>query len=1406
MTEARSEAPAQRGTPVETTAEHDAIETLPVAARSPRRRWTHGPVRRYLRWAAAAVAVAVAVTASVTINLGPLVRARAEAAASSQLDREVTIGKISAYLLPGRFLFEDLVIGGLNPGDRPFLTAERIVLSFDWLALLPPDPELLAESVEMTDWRMLAESFPDGTQSFPAFVPRRAEAEEPVEPDAPTTDMSEEDEGRPFVSTLRYLRAHRGEFVFDDHGSNFRVVCANLDLTITKILDYRGHASCSGGTIRISDYEPMWMDMASDFELDGARVHLTRVILETDGASTVLEGDVDTANLPEMTFELESDIDLTRMREIFFADDSFTVSGEGHFTGSFHRFADGYDLRGAIASHVFGVDFSAGQFRFPKLDAQLVWQPDRFDMWDITSTFLGGRVRAELSTFGLKDPWQGIFDARYQDVDVAQLAQLFELHGIDPVSRASGHNRLEWPIEESGGSRYTGDIRLEPPEDVRPAGAELPLGAAAAVVARASRPPDLTSRDFAVGGAVDYTIEDGWIDLTSGRITTPSTHVTFDGRTRFGNDSRIPFRVVSTNWQESDRLMSAVMTAIGSPTNPLTIDGAGTFDGVMVGDLAAPRIDATFVGEELRAWNVAWGDGTGRIVVENSYLELTNGVFRRDEAELQGDGKFSLGGPRDDGGEEVNTVFSLSSFPAANIRAAFGLTEGYSIDGAATGEMHLYGAYRGLFGVGRLMLDHPVAYGESFDSVTAGLRFEGNGVRLDGLEMRKGAGTGSGAAFIRWDGSYSFNLDARDVGVETVALSPELPEPLSGTLGFTASGVGQFDDPRYEIRRLTVVDLFIGDEEVGQVTGRLDVRDGSLTLDLEGASSSLAVSVSGSVALPPENDVALFVRVVNMSLDPYVRMFGPELSPYATAVVSGSMRVSGKRSWDHLRAEATIEQVDLSLFDYDIYNDGALGLTLDRQVVGIDRWRLAGEGTAIELSGSVGLESEEVSLGVDGNANLGVLELFFQDLRASGDAVIQAEVTGTVGQPVLTGQATLFDGRIRPISLPHGLEAINGRVVFEPGSIRFDDVPAMMGGGPVRVVGRVGMNGFTPGVLAITATGRGMQLRIFEGLRSIVDVDLELRGDASAPVLAGSVTVHDALLLNGLDFTGGVFGVGAEEDTVVAAAPEDPGLPLEFDIRFVAPSSLRVENNTTDIVLSAELTLRGTSDQPLLFGTAEIESVDAFFLGNRYRLNYGTIGFANQTQIEPFLDIELETDVRSPGQTYRVMARALGTLGTLDPLVLTLTSDPPLPEVDILSLLLGDIRDPQSADLRAARAPELAQQQRLQAGAARLLTSALSSGVGRVVEESFGVDTFQITPSFGDPSSLQSAQLNPTARVLIGQRISGRAHLTLSRALSGANNDLIVILEYDQSDRLSWILSQNEDRTYALDFRVRHAF
>ena len=74
-----------------------------------------------------------------------------------------------------------------------------------------------------------------------------------------------------------------------------------------------------------------------------------------------------------------------------------------------------------------------------------------------------------------------------------------------------------------------------------------------------------------------------------------------------------------------------------------------------------------------------------------------------------------------------------------------------------SGEYHLYGPYQGPFGFGTLTIDNGIAYGEPFETVTGSLRFEGNGVRIDGIQMRKSGGTAEGAAFVGWNGTYSFN-------------------------------------------------------------------------------------------------------------------------------------------------------------------------------------------------------------------------------------------------------------------------------------------------------------------------------------------------------------------------------------------------------------------------------------------------------------------------------------------------------------------------------------------------------------------------------------------------------------------------------------------------------------------------
>jgi len=69
--------------------------------------------------------------------------------------------------------------------------------------------------------------------------------------------------------------------------------------------------------------------------------------------------------------------------------------------------------------------------------------------------------------------------------------------------------------------------------------------------------------------------------------------------------------------------------------------------------------------------------------------------------------------------------------------------------------------------------------------------------------------------------------------------------------------------------------------------------------------------------------------------------------------------------------------------------------------------------------------------------------------------VVRAQVSGTLDEPVILGQAKIADGRLRYVSLPHSLEAVNGSILFDSRNIRVDGVTAQMAGGVVTFDGLV---------------------------------------------------------------------------------------------------------------------------------------------------------------------------------------------------------------------------------------------------------------------------------------------------------------------------------------------------------------
>ena len=1328
-----------------------------------------------------------------TFDLGPALKSQAEQRGSKYLQRPMHIGRLSSRLIPGVFVVEDLMIEGLTAKDRPFLTAKKITVRLPWWSIVTR--KLVIESVDMTDWNMLVESFPNGRHNFPRVTPERKPGATPSR----------------FTTTLRAMQASRGQFTYEDHGTPWGVVGRDLNITLYRsdvMNDYRGRASFSKGTVSIQSYEPFRADMQSRFKIVDGKAVFDRIALTSDGAASEISGVVNLRNWPEQLYRIKSHIDFARQKDIFFHRDRFTASGQGDFEGTFQLFKGGpisRELKGTFRSPLAGVN----AWRFPNLRGSVLWLPDRLEITDSQSELYGGSARFDyrMAPIGKKGiPTMAKWDVQYKDVDLARLTDFLETQGLRLTGRATGKNSLEWPtgkwaLKRGGGvidiaaaagsemmtrampqARLNEDLQLEP--ESGPFNPRLALGY------------------LPISGRLEYRLDPEWLSLGPSWVSTSKTYVEFQGQTAYGQRSRIPFHVTSLDWQESDRVLAGIMTAFGSSTGAIPIGGHGEFDGVMLDRFSRPRIEGRFSGDRMRAWDVIWGKGVADIVIENSYVTVKNAVITAGQSEIAADGLFSLGYPRKDGGEEMNARVRLTRRPMADLKRAFELYD-YDMGGLVSGEYHVYGHYETPLGFGRLVVEDGVAYGETFESMTSPLRFEGTGVRLDTIQIAKSTGTATGAAWVGWDGNYSFNLDGTRIPVESLQTISFPRAPLSGLLQFNATGTGNFDEPRYDVK-LRIDDLFAGEEGVGTLQGRLAVRGDLLTADFDAASPRLIVSGSGRLTFTPEMPVDLSLRFQDTSLDPYVRFFEPRLSPYTTAVASGTIRVAGEMTnLDRLAVDTRVEQLDAKLFDYALRNDGPIELSLKQNVVRIGRLRVAGEGTQLQLGGAVQLREGTISVEATGEANLGILQGFFRNIRSRGTAALLGQIKGPLSKPQFSGSARIVDGRIRHLSAPHGFEAINGIISFDAGGIRLEDVTARLGGGDVTLGGRIALNGFTPGQLSLTFVGERMRLRYPEGFGSTIDADLWLRGDSSAPVLGGSINVRDAEWTRRFEVDPNIFELGGGGPVLPAGPAAPSGLPLRFDIQVTALNTLRVQNNLADIRASADLKLQGTYDRPQIFGSAEVNRGNIVFEGNRYVVTRGTIDFLTPPTgtIEPFFDIEAITQVRVPSQRFVV---TLGVTGTRRGVSLTLGSDPPLPEVDIIALLLGQTTDVSNAELRALSPTGATQAEEalLQAAGARLITGSISAPVRRVVEETLRLDTAQITPSFGT----ESDPLTPSARLILGKRLSPRAYLTFSRALGTTARDQIIVLEYDQSDRLGFVLTQTGDRTFAIDFRVRHSF
>jgi len=360
---------------------------------------------------------------------------------------------------------------------------------------------------------------------------------------------------------------------------------------------------------------------------------------------------------------------------------------------------------------------------------------------------------------------------------------------------------------------------------------------------------------------------------------------------------------------------------------------------------------------------------------------------------------------------------------------------------------------------------------------------------------------------------------------------------------------------------------------------------------------------------------------------------------------------------------------------------------------------------------------------------------------------------------------------------------VRGRVLFNARGAHFAGVTGTVGGGPVELEGQAAYVGGKLTSFDVKATGRGMSLRYPEGLRSRLDADLRFFGDEAQQWLTGKVAVRDAVWTRRYDVATELLASAAPPPEAAAS-----GGGVRYDIKVEAPGTLKIDNNLATLTARADLTLQGSYEAPVVLGRAEVDRGRVYFQGNTYAIRRGTIDLTNPVRFDPLFDIEAETRVHS----YNVTLKVNGTLQRVYP---TLTSDPPLSTVAILSLLAG-------ADESNVQGPQQVQgetQGLATFGAATLAAGKLSEQLGLEKGAArLGLNRFSI-----DPYQVRGEVSNTTARMTLGKRVGPDLNIVYSQDLTGTNQERLVAVEYTLSDRLSVLITQSQPDGYGFDLRLR---
>jgi hypothetical protein len=395
------------------------------------------------------------------------------------------------------------------------------------------------------------------------------------------------------------------------------------------------------------------------------------------------------------------------------------------------------------------------------------------------------------------------------------------------------------------------------------------------------------------------------------------------------------------------------------------------------------------------------------------------------------------------------------------------------------------------------------------------------------------------------------------------------------------------------------------------------------------------------------------------------------------------------------------------------------------------------------------------------------------DARMEGDGNVSSTASWrNQSDEIARAQLSL---RPEPSAGEQGKRSLDATVMAR--SIQLAELEWMLPAG-ISLDGLVDLEGSAKGMLdepqlSGTLDADDVEIRLSDGTLARADAHLELQPGGKRPQLTGRVDVQSALLTmpesqrNLYPATGQALlwesmeldaMRAASEDSLsaenaamaragISGPPEEPFADIDIVVRI--PPNVRLIGRRLEVEMGGQLRLRVSEGRPTLMGELTAHRGHLDLLGNRFTLSQGTVTFYGEDEVNPVLNLVLETT--KDQVTVRVIIE--GT--ALKPRI-RLESSPAMAEADIMShLLFGS--DSNSLDGFQA---EWVRTQALQ------LSQMLGLDVERVLSQGLGLDVVRIGRSQRDPE---------VQALTAGKYIDPKVLLTYEQSLTRSESFYVIL-------------------------------